>query len=90
VFGPLFKRLRLGDNDVTARSVPSWPQPMSAVLAEQERLDGASGPAAKRWGALLPELTSKSDRGGGASCARRTDAASWTLLPPRPPRASNL
>ena len=57
VFGFLFKRLRLGeaelDGPIGARLAVAY----HAVLVEQERLDGAAGPAAKRWVALVRELT---------------------------------
>jgi hypothetical protein len=57
VFGPLFKRLRLGDADVDGPIGAQLAVAYHAVLAEQEQLDGASGPAIKHWVALLRELT---------------------------------
>jgi hypothetical protein len=54
VFNPLFKQLRIdADAPIGARLAVAY----HAVLEEQERLDGASGPAAKRWVELLRELT---------------------------------
>jgi hypothetical protein len=57
VFYPLFQRLRLSAEDVDGPIGARLAFAYHAVLAEQERLDGASGPALKRWVVLLGELT---------------------------------
>jgi hypothetical protein len=57
VFRPLFKRLRFDDTDVDGPVGARLALAYHAVLAEQERLDGAYGSAARRWVALLRELT---------------------------------
>ncbi len=54
VFNPLFKQLRIDPDDpIGARLAAAY----HAVLDEQERLDGASGSAQRRWVELLRELT---------------------------------
>jgi hypothetical protein len=58
VFHPLFKRLHLGDGDVDGPIGARLAVAYNAVIVEQEQLDGASGPAIKRWVALLRELKS--------------------------------
>jgi hypothetical protein len=56
IFAPLFKQLRLDPADVDTPIGARLAVAYHAVLEEQERLDGASGPAAKRWVALLRQL----------------------------------
>lgn len=56
VFAPLAKRFRLGDADIDGPIGARLAATYHAVLAEQEQLDGAVGPAFKRWQALLREL----------------------------------
>jgi hypothetical protein len=52
----MFQRLRLDNADVDRPIGTHLAVAYRDLVAEQERLDGAAGPAAKRWVQLLREL----------------------------------
>ena len=57
VFGPLFKRLRLGDADIDGPIGARLASPITPSSPSKSGSMAASGPAAKRWVGLLRELS---------------------------------